>query len=143
MPVAPVAIRDVLDRAGVTPPKPVKVITLEMIEAEIARLEAELGYADAVTNGLTDAMDNRYPMDNRKYPPRSTLPAGFAYLLRFHRRAAGYGIREAAERIGIRSLTVRRDPAHFWRLSIRCRHFRAVWIASHSYLDPEPDRGEV
>jgi len=40
--VALVAIRDVLDRAGVTPPKPVEVITMEMIEAEIARLETEL-----------------------------------------------------------------------------------------------------
>ena len=50
---------------------------------------------------MTDPMDNHYPMDNRKYPPRRTLPAGFAHLLRIHRRAAGYGIREAAERLGI------------------------------------------
>ena len=50
---------------------------------------------------MTDAMDNHYPMDNREYPPRRTLPAGFANLLRIHRRAAGYGIREAAAIIGI------------------------------------------
>jgi hypothetical protein len=40
--VALAAIRDVLDRAGITQPKPVEFITLEMIEAEIARLEAEI-----------------------------------------------------------------------------------------------------
>jgi len=40
-------------------------------------------------------------MDNRNSPPRRTLPAGFAHLLRLHRRAAGYGIREAADILGI------------------------------------------
>jgi hypothetical protein len=43
--VALVAIRDVLDRASVREPreKPVDVITLDMVGAEIARLEAEIG----------------------------------------------------------------------------------------------------
>lgn len=36
------AIRDVLDRAGVTAPKQLEVVTLEAIDAEIARLEQEL-----------------------------------------------------------------------------------------------------
>jgi hypothetical protein len=40
--VALAATRDVLDRAGITPPKPVEFITLEMIEAQIARLEPEI-----------------------------------------------------------------------------------------------------
>ena len=45
----------------------------------------------AIVEAMTD------PIDNRKYPPRRTLPAGFAHLLRLHRRAAGYGMREAAD----------------------------------------------
>jgi hypothetical protein len=49
--VALTAIRDVLDRAGITPPEPVEVITSEMVQAEIARLEAELGYTDDVAKG--------------------------------------------------------------------------------------------
>ncbi|MFC2153113.1 hypothetical protein ACFLQ7_00575 [Actinomycetota bacterium] len=35
------AVREVLTRAGIEPPIPVAEITLEMIEAEIARLEAQ------------------------------------------------------------------------------------------------------
>jgi transcriptional regulator with XRE-family HTH domain len=50
---------------------------------------------------MTDLMGNRYLMDNRQYPPRRTLSAGFAHLPRLHRRAAGYGIREAADIMGI------------------------------------------
>ena len=49
--MAIVACRDVLDRAGVTPPKPVEVITRDMVEREIARLEAELGITDDAMNG--------------------------------------------------------------------------------------------
>lgn len=41
---------DVLDRAGVSPPKPVEVIPGTWSK-EIARLEAELGITDDVTNG--------------------------------------------------------------------------------------------
>ena len=63
---------------------------------------------------MTDPMDNHYPMDNRNYPPRRTLPAGFSHLLRIHRRAAGYGIREAAERLEI-------DRGHLSRIE-RGRH---------------------
>ena len=36
------AIRDLLDRTGYKPTERVEVITMDMIEAEIARLEAEL-----------------------------------------------------------------------------------------------------
>lgn len=36
------AVKEVLTRAGIEPPIPVVEITLEMVEAEIARLEAEL-----------------------------------------------------------------------------------------------------
>ena len=46
--VALVAIRDVLDRAGLTEPKRVEVITIDMIEAETARLETELGVNDPI-----------------------------------------------------------------------------------------------
>jgi hypothetical protein len=43
------AIKDLLDRAGITSPapKPVPVITTAVLEAEIARMEQELGVSDA------------------------------------------------------------------------------------------------
>lgn len=40
------AIRDLLDRAGISEPKQVEVVTLDAIDREIARLEAELGELD-------------------------------------------------------------------------------------------------
>lgn len=40
------AIRDLLDRAGITTPKTVEVVTLDAIDAEIRRLEQELGLLD-------------------------------------------------------------------------------------------------
>ncbi len=36
------AIKEILDRAGITEPKQIEVITMDMVEREIARLEAEL-----------------------------------------------------------------------------------------------------
>lgn len=41
------ACRDILDRVGLTSPKQIEVITLDLIEAEIARLERELAENDA------------------------------------------------------------------------------------------------
>jgi len=41
------ACRDVLDRVGVTTPKVVEVISMDLVEREIARLEAELADNDA------------------------------------------------------------------------------------------------
>lgn len=42
------AAKEILDRAGIyaVRPEPVQVITMELIEAEIARLEAELGHSN-------------------------------------------------------------------------------------------------
>lgn len=40
------AIRDLLDRAGIMEPKQVEVISLDAIDREIARLEAELAEND-------------------------------------------------------------------------------------------------
>lgn len=40
------AIRDALDRAGLAPVRQVEVVTLDAIDAEIRRLEEELGLAD-------------------------------------------------------------------------------------------------
>lgn len=37
------AIRDLLDRAGIMTPKTVEVVTIDAIDAEIRRLEEELG----------------------------------------------------------------------------------------------------
>lgn len=40
------ACRDVLDRVGITTPKRVEVLTLDLVEAEIQRLEKELAEAE-------------------------------------------------------------------------------------------------
>ena len=40
-------IKDLLDRAGITQAKQVDVLTVSFLEAEIARMEAELGVNDA------------------------------------------------------------------------------------------------
>lgn len=46
-----VALRDVLDRVGVSEPKQIEIVTLDAVEQEIARLEAELAALD------TDAVE--------------------------------------------------------------------------------------
>ena len=43
------ACRDILDRVGLTEPKQIEVITLDVVEAEIRRLEAELADNDPAT----------------------------------------------------------------------------------------------
>ena len=41
-----IAIRDALDRAGISEPKTVEVVTLDAIDREIARLQAEMALQD-------------------------------------------------------------------------------------------------
>ena len=48
-----VAIRDVLDRVGVAEPKQVEIITIDVIESEIRRLEAELADQAVLDNAGT------------------------------------------------------------------------------------------
>ena len=45
-----VAIRDALDRAGLGAVRQVEIVTLDAIDAEIARLEAELGLNDELVD---------------------------------------------------------------------------------------------
>jgi len=51
--VAFAACRDLSDRASICEPreKPVEVITSEVLDRELARLETDLGITDAATNG--------------------------------------------------------------------------------------------
>ena len=44
------AIKEVLDRAGIDTPKQIEVITLDQVEQEILRLEAELAEEAAIGN---------------------------------------------------------------------------------------------
>jgi hypothetical protein len=49
--IALAACRDILDRVGLAEPKQVEVITIDLVEREIARLEAELAEAELVGDG--------------------------------------------------------------------------------------------
>lgn len=49
------AVKEVLDRLGIDEPKQIEVITLDTIEREIARLEAELAEEAAIQEAVDNA----------------------------------------------------------------------------------------